>query len=41
VAKNLKRRCCKHTFFRIDCETIGGQSFEKCLQMVEVCLSNL
>jgi hypothetical protein len=24
VAKDLKRRCCKHTFFQIYCETIGG-----------------
>jgi hypothetical protein len=35
MAKNLKRRCCKHTFSQIDGEAIGGQSFEKSLQMEE------
>jgi hypothetical protein len=24
VSKNLKRRCCKNTFFQIDGEAIGG-----------------
>jgi hypothetical protein len=24
VSKDLKRRCCKNTFFQVDGETIGG-----------------
>ncbi len=38
VSKNLKRGCCKNTFFQINGEAIGGQSCEKSLQMAEVCL---
>jgi hypothetical protein len=38
VAKNFQRTHCKNAFFKIDGETIGGQSIEENFQVAEVCL---